>query len=96
VTEFGTRLAFGASRRLIQTLIVGQTARILLAGIVPGAALSKLAVRTTSHFLYGSIGANSMAIVAASLALVLADATAALIPARRAAHTDPLESFRRE
>src|SRR6266567_736844 len=49
-TEFGIRLALGATRRHIQMLIVGQTVRILLAGILPGAVLSILAVRTTSHF----------------------------------------------
>jgi ABC-type antimicrobial peptide transport system permease subunit len=52
--EFGIRLALGATRRQIQMLIVGQTARILLVGILPGAILSIFAVRAASHFLYGS------------------------------------------
>src|SRR6185503_3263406 len=51
-SEFGIRLALGATRRNIQSLILNQTARILLAGILPGALLSVLAVRTASHFLY--------------------------------------------
>jgi ABC-type antimicrobial peptide transport system permease subunit len=75
-------------------LIVGQTARILLAGILPGAMLSVLAVRTASHFLYGSVSANSLAIIAASLVLALAGFVATFIPARRAAFADPLESLR--
>jgi len=94
--EFGIRLALGATRGHIQMLIVGQTARILLAGILPGAMLSVLAVRTASHFLYGSVSANSIAIIAASLVLALAGSVAALIPARRAAFADPLESLRSE
>jgi predicted permease len=94
--EFGIRLALGATRRHIQMLVVGQTARILLAGILPGAILSVLAVRVASHFLYGSVTANSLAIIAASLVLACAGSGATFIPARRAAFADPLESLRSE
>jgi predicted permease len=94
--EFGIRLALGATRGHIQMLIVGQTARILLAGILPGAILSLLAVRTAGHFLYGSVSANSLAIIAASLVLTFAGSVATLIPARRAAFADPLETLRSE
>jgi predicted permease len=95
-SEFGIRLALGATRRHIQMLIVGQTARILLAGILPGAIPSILAVRAASHFLYGSVSANSLAIIAAGLVLASAGCIAALIPARRAALTDPMETLRSE
>jgi predicted permease len=95
-SEFGIRLALGVTRRNIQMLIVGQTARILIAGILPGAVLSILAVRAASHFLYGSVSANSLAIIAASLVLALTGLVATLIPARRAAHADPLEALRSE
>ena len=95
-SEFGIRLALGATRRNIQMLIVGQTARILFAGILPGAVLSIFAVRTASHFLYGSVSANSFAILAASLLLAFAGSAATVIPARRAASADPLETLRSE
>ena len=94
--EFGIRLALGATRSHIQLLIVGQTARILLAGILPGALLSIFAVRAAGHFLYGSVTANSAAIIAASLVLALAGSVATFIPARRAAFADPLETLRSE
>jgi predicted permease len=94
--EFGIRLALGATRRHIQMLIVSQTARIMLAGILPGAILSALAVRIASHFLYGSVSANSLAILAAALVLALAGSVATFIPARRAAYADPLETLRSE
>jgi ABC-type antimicrobial peptide transport system permease subunit len=95
-SEFGIRLALGATRRHIQMLIVGQTARILLAGILPGAMLSILAVHAAAHFLYGSVSANSLTIIAASLVLALAGSIATLIPARRAALTDPAGTLRSE
>jgi predicted permease len=96
MSEFGIRLALGASRRNIQMLIVRQTGRILIVGIVPGAILSILGVRAASHFLYGSVSANALAIIAASFVLALAGSVATLIPARRAALADPLEALRSE
>ncbi len=96
MSEFGIRLALGASRRNIQMLIVRQTGRILIVGIVPGAILSILAVRAANHFLYGSVSANALAIIAASFVLALAGSVATLIPARRAALADPLEALRSE
>lgn len=95
-SEFGIRLALGATRGHIQSLIFAQTARILLAGIVPGAVLSLIAVRAAGHFLYGSVNANSVAIVAAGVVLGLAGYVATLIPARRASLADPLETLRSE
>jgi predicted permease len=94
--EFGIRLALGATRGHIQMLVVGQTARILLAGILPGTILSILAVKAAGHFLYGSVSANLLAIIAASVVLAFAGSVATLIPARRAAFADPLETLRSE
>jgi predicted permease len=93
-SEFGIRLALGATRGHIQTLIVGQTARILLASILPGAVLSLLAIRAASHLVYGSVSANSLVVVAASLVLAFSGCVATFIPARRAALADPLETLR--
>lgn len=95
-SEFGIRLALGATRRHIQMLIVGQIGRILLGGIVPGAILSFVAVRAAGHFLYGSVAANSLAIFVAGGILAMAGFVATLIPARRAALADPLETLRSE
>jgi len=95
-SEFGIRLALGATRQNIQALIVGQTLRILLAGVLPGLVLSWAAMRLSRHLLAGSVGTNSLAAVAATIVLTLAGAIATLIPARRAARTDPLETLRRE
>jgi ABC-type lipoprotein release transport system permease subunit len=64
--------------------------------MVPGAVLSVFSVRIASHLLYGSVSANSLAIIAASLVLALAGSAATLIPARRAALTDPAGTLRSE
>lgn len=95
-SEFGIRLALGATRGHIQTLVVGQTVRILAAGIGPGLLLSVLTIRLARHVLYGSILANSFAALTATIVLVIAGSGAAFIPARRAALADPLETLRQE
>ncbi|MGA2252972.1 FtsX-like permease family protein, partial [Terracidiphilus sp.] len=95
-SEFGIRLALGATRRHVQMLIVSQAAWILVAGIGLGLLLSAAAIRLASHLLYGSAARNSAAIVAASVALAVTGFAAAFIPARRAAYVDPLETLRNE
>ena len=77
-------------------LIVGQTARILLAGIIPGVAIPIFAVRLASRLLYGSLNANLLAMFAAGIVLAFAGLIAPVIPARRAAFADPLELLRSE
>jgi predicted permease len=95
-SEFGIRLALGASRQHIRMLVVKQTASILLAGIVPGLLLSFLAIRMARHLLFGSPGANSTSIAGAALVLILAGLSASIIPSRRAGLADPLETLRSE
>ena len=94
--EFGIRLALGATRRHIQMLVLSQAGLVLLAGILPGIALSLFAMRTERSLLYGTVSANATAIFAASLALALAGTAATLVPARRAASTDPVETLHEE
>lgn len=94
--EFGIRLALGATRGHVQALILSQTGLILLAGALPGAVISVLALRTASHLLYGSVNSNALAIIVASVVLALAGTVATLVPARRAAYADPLETLRDE
>ena len=95
-TEFGVRIALGATRRNIQFLVVGWTARILMAGIVTGLLLSAVAIRLANHLLFGSEGANLLSVLAAAVVLIFAGIAATLIPAWRAALSDPIEALRSE
>lgn len=94
--EFGIRLALGATRRQIEMLVLGQTVRVALAGIVPGLLLSIACVRLARHLLYGSVGANSAAIIGSMIIIELAGVFATILPARRAGKADPLEALRSE
>jgi predicted permease len=95
-TEIGIRMALGAERVKIVTMVLQSAAKLLAAGLFFGVVLSVVA-----RFLLSRLFANLDATVLLSFALpVLALATAgllaALIPALRAASIDPMQALRSE
>ena len=93
-TEFGVRLALGATSPQVLTQVMGKgivpVAAGTLAGIVAAILLAKLAAR----FLYGVSATDPLSIGMAALALLLSGALAAMVPAWRAARVSPVESLR--
>ena len=94
--EIGIRIALGATRGQVQSLILRQTVMILLAGIVPGLALTAAMTHVARSVLIGSTGTNLLAFSLATAALAAAGLLATLIPARRAARVDPADTLRSE
>jgi putative ABC transport system permease protein len=94
--EIGIRMALGARRREVLLLIVGQSARLALLGVVIGLAGALLLTRLMASLLYG-VGTSDPATYAgvAMLLLVVALA-AAFLPARRAMRMDPAIALRHE
>ena len=91
--EFGIRLALGAEKSAICRLVVWQGARLIACSLVAG-LLCILAVRPfLRSFGHSSLASDfsllaMVALVVAALALV-----ACWLPARRAAHLDPLHAL---
>jgi ABC-type antimicrobial peptide transport system permease subunit len=71
-------------------------ARMLIAGVVIGAAVALYSARVVASFLYGLEPADPGVIALAIGALLGVGALAGMLPAWRAARVDPLESLRRE
>lgn len=98
--EIGVRLALGASARKVTQLMIGQTARPVVAGLVAGAALT---AALATAVLATPAGAMISQIVhvrdplayVVSL-IVLACLLAAWIPAARAAKVDPMRTLRQD
>ena len=94
--EIGIRMALGAQRNDVVRLIIGEGARLALAGMVLGLAGAYVLTAVLAGFLFGvkSVDLPSSAIAMTILALVAL--SACYIPARRATRVDPLQSLRYE
>jgi ABC-type antimicrobial peptide transport system permease subunit len=94
--ELGVRLALGAQRSSIIQLVLRQAGWMLLGGAAIGAVLAYLSSRTLAGFLYGVKPGDAWTMLAVSAVLLLSGLVAAYLPARRAAHVNPVEALREE
>jgi putative ABC transport system permease protein len=94
--EIGMRIALGASGRQIMGLIFAGAARLLLAGILVGLALTLGAERVIRSVLFGVSALDAIPLVGAVVVLTLICMVAAFLPARKAAAIDPLDAMRIE
>jgi predicted permease len=94
--ELGVRLALGATPAQVLGLVVGDGLRLTAAGIVVGGVAGAAGARAMSGFLFG-IGAFDPVTFAGAVGLLLFVALlASVVPARRAAHVDPMLVLRSE
>ena len=100
--EIGVRIALGASSQKVTQLMLAQTARPVLFGLVAGAGL---AASLATLVLASEFGAMIAAIVhvtdpaaylSSLVVIVVACLFAAWIPASRAARVDPMKTLRQE
>ena len=94
--EIGIRMALGAAWRDVVRLVLRDAGRIVAAGIVVGAALSLAGSHLVSSLLYGVAPQDVRTLVGATLVLALTALIATMLPAWRAARTDPTEALREE
>ncbi len=94
--EIGLRMAVGASRGRVAALLLGQMTRLAAWGMATGAVLAWFSV----HILKNQMGdlepAPPLLYAAACTLLLLTAFAAALLPALRAANTNPTEALRAE
>jgi predicted permease len=94
--EFGVRMALGADRRALMTLVFRHSLRLSLTGIVVGLAVSLIAVRLISALLYETSPFDLATFLAVAAILVAVALAAAFLPAWRVSHTSPLAALRSE
>jgi len=92
--EFGLRLALGAERRSVVSLVMRQAVTIAVAGGIAGLGFCLAGGRLVSSFLT-TIGPSDPPALAAAAAILLGTtAVAAYIPARRASRVEPMAALR--
>ena len=94
--EIGVRIALGASRPRVLSMVVRQGLRLVLIGLMFGLAAAVTLVRFLSSILYGVSPYDPWTFVAAPALVLLAALTACSVPAWRAAHIEPVEALRSE
>ncbi|HPG93024.1 MAG TPA: ADOP family duplicated permease [Dokdonella sp.] len=96
VTEFGVRMALGASAARVQRTVLGQGLRLICAGLLLGAPLAWLLAHALGSRLYHVGAFDPPTLIAVVLLLAAIGVAACWRPARRAAKTDPIVALRNE
>jgi putative ABC transport system permease protein len=94
--EIGVRLALGAQRRDVVSLIAIQGAKLIGVGVGLGVLWSLLASRLLSSLLFGVAATDSRTLIMAAAGVLVFGLLATYLPARRAATLDPCRILREE
>ncbi len=94
--EIGVRMALGADRAMVVSLIVREAAVLLGIGLVIGAVLSVFAARSADTFLYGLKPGDPLTLASAMIGLAAVTLLASWVPARRASRLAPTIALREE
>lgn len=94
--EIGIRMALGASRGSVVSLILRQTVFLLAFGVAIGAAFALAVASSAATLLYGLRPNDPWTFFGASALLVVVALVAGFLPARRASRLDPVVALRYE
>jgi putative ABC transport system permease protein len=92
--EIGVRVAMAAGRRSIFGLVVGQSLRLVMAGLALGLAASVPVTRLLATFLYGTATTDPLTLVLVCSLLMAVALLAGYVTARKAVRIDPLKALR--
>jgi predicted permease len=95
-SEIGIRMALGADRGNVVSMVLGGAFSQVGIGLCIGIPLALLAGRLLAHRLYAVSQSDPIVLGGAVLVLCACALVAGLVPARRAASIDPMEALRIE
>lgn len=92
--ELGIRMALGADRRRVLSLILGEGVRMAITGIVIGVVAALLGGRLLRVMLVGVQPRDVGTLLVVSIVLLIVAILAAALPARRATSVSPTQALR--
>jgi ABC-type antimicrobial peptide transport system permease subunit len=93
-SEFGLRIALGATRRDIAGLVIRSALSQIGLGLLIGLPLALAAARALQHQLFGVSPLDVPAVVFGAVVVIGCGLAASALPARRAAKIAPTEALR--
>jgi predicted permease len=94
--EIGVRMALGAQRRDVMSLVLGEGMLVILIGLAIGLVVSLAVTRFLSSLLVGVTANDPLTFAGVAVLLALVALAACYIPARRAMCVDPIVALRYE
>jgi putative ABC transport system permease protein len=94
--ELGVRMAMGAQRRDLVTLVMGDSVVWVGCGLAGGLALAAIVSRSMSSLIYGVEPLDWISLTASTCLLGTVAGLAALVPVWRATRVDPMTVLRAE
>jgi putative ABC transport system permease protein len=92
--DLGVHMALGATPRAVMALVFGHSSIVVLGGLAAGVLGALGASRLLQGALADVAPIGAVTLAGVSLLVILVAATAALVPARRALHIDPVAALR--
>ena len=95
-SEIGIRMALGAQRRDVLTMVIKQAIGLALLGAVAGLVTALALARLLRNLLFGVGAADPLTFGVVAFVLLAVAFLASFVPARRAAKVDPIVALRYE
>ena len=95
-SEIGVRMAVGASVRDVMWLVLSQSLKMIVGGVLLGILIALAAGRELQHLVEGMQAVNAATYAIMISVLMLAALFASFVPARRATLVDPVKALRQE
>jgi predicted permease len=94
--EIGIRMALGATRTQVISLVMRDATRLVLMGVAIGAACSLALGQIAASLLFGLKPYDPLTLLGSTLLLATVAALGSYLPARRASQLDPMAALRWE
>ena len=94
--ELGIRMALGALKSDVLTMVLKRGLQLVLAGIAAGAVVALAVTRVMTSFLFNVSAYDPVTFVAVAGIFIMVALAACLVPARRATNVDPMVALHYE